>query len=254
MKNRKQLPCFGYLDNFQIDINALINHLQSNGLLDFDKYNDINLKAQSSMRDFVLANEYCHTNFFKEEGYESMNSDKFRHLMLTKFDESKRTDNVSFKFTNQFERQRRLDPNSPGYMPEADELNYGVRTELVTGEIEKILNMFTSKVTRVRLAYIAGNHDLKPHIDYDPTYIVRYHIPIITNPGVNMYMERNGQIYKRHLPVDGRVYFFNTGIKHWVTNDSDQDRVHLIIDVHGQDELEHLISLDEQSLQPIDIV
>ena len=55
MKNRKQLPCFGYLDNFQIDINALINHLQSNGLLDFDKYNDINLKAQSSMRDFVLA-------------------------------------------------------------------------------------------------------------------------------------------------------------------------------------------------------
>jgi aspartyl/asparaginyl beta-hydroxylase (cupin superfamily) len=67
-------------------------------------------------------------------------------------------------------------------------------------------------------------------------------------------MERNGQIYKRHLPVDGRVYFFNTGIKHRVTNDSDQDRVHLIIDVHGQDELEHLISLDEQSLQPIDIV
>jgi len=75
VKTRKQLPCFGYLDNFQIDINALINHLQSNGLLDFDKYNDINLKAQSTMRDFVLANEYCHTNFFKEEGYESMNSD-----------------------------------------------------------------------------------------------------------------------------------------------------------------------------------
>jgi aspartyl/asparaginyl beta-hydroxylase (cupin superfamily) len=64
-----------------------------------------------------------------------------------------------------------------------------------------------------------------------------------------MYMNRNGQIYKKHLPADGRVYFFNTGIKHWVENNSDQDRVHLIIDVHGQDELEHLVSLDEESLQ-----
>jgi hypothetical protein len=249
MKNRKQLPCFGYLDNFSIDMPALIEHLETNGLLEFDKYNDINLKNQSTMRDFIVANEYCHSTFFKEEEAELMNSDKFKHLMLTKFDESKRTDKVNFKFTSVYERQRRLDPNSPNYMPEADELNYGVRTELVTGEIEKILNMFTSKITRVRLAYIAGNHDLKPHIDYDPSYIARYHIPIITNTGVSMYMNRNGQIYKKHLPADGRVYFFNTGIKHWVENNSDQDRVHLIIDVHGQDELEHLVSLDEESLQ-----
>jgi hypothetical protein len=250
MKNRKQLPCFGYLENFTIDMPALITHLQTNGLLDFDRYNDINLQAQSTMRDFVLANEYCHSNFFKEGEAELMNSDKFRHLMLTKFDETKRTNNVTFKYTSVYERQRRLDPSNPNYMPEADELNYGVRTELVTGELEKILDMFTSKITRVRLAYIAGNHDLKPHIDYDPTYIVRYHIPIITNPGVHMFMQRDKTVYSRHLPADGKVYFFNTGIQHWVKNTSDQDRVHLIIDVHGQDELEHLVSLDQESLQP----
>lgn len=249
MKNRKQLPCFGYLDNFKIDMPALLNHLQTNGLLDYDKYNDINLKANSTMRDFIVANEYCHTNFFKEDGHESMNSDKFRHLMLTKFDESKRTNNVEFKFTSAYERQRRLDPAHPEYMAEADELNYGVRTDLVTGEIEKILDMFTSKITRVRLAYIAGNHDLKPHIDYDPSYIVRYHIPIVTNPGVTMHMDRSGTHYSRHLPADGRVYFFNTGVRHWVNNDSDLARVHLIIDVHGQAELEHLVSLDQESLQ-----
>lgn len=254
MKNRKQLPCFGYLDNFKIDMPALMTHLEVNGLLNFDNYNDINLKEQSAMKDFIVANEYCHSSFFKEDEAEIMNSDKFRHLMLTKFDESKRTNNVDFKFTSVYERQRRLDPSNPNYMPEADELNYGVRTELVTGEIEKILNMFTSKITRVRLAYIAGNHDLKPHVDYDPSYIVRYHIPIITNTGVSMYMKRNSQVYKKHLPADGRVYFFNTGIMHWVNNDSNQDRVHLIIDVHGQDELAHLVSLDEQALQPVDIV
>jgi hypothetical protein len=249
MKNRKQLPCFGYLDNFNIDMPALIEHLQANGLLDFDNYKDINLKEQSTMRDFIVANEYCHSNFFKEDEAEMMNSDKFRHLMLTKFDETKRTDKVDFKFTSVYERQRRLDPSSPNYMPEADELNYGVRTELVTGEIEKILDMFTSKITRVRLAYIAGNHDLKPHVDYDPSYIVRYHIPIITNTGVSMYMKRNNQVYKQHLPADGRVYFFNTGVMHWVKNNSEQDRVHLIIDVHGQDELANLVSLDEEAVQ-----
>lgn len=248
MKTRKQLPCFGYLSNMKIDMQALLSHLQTNGLLDYDRYNDINLKSQSTMRDFIVANEYCHSNFFKEDGYETMNSDKFRHLMLTKFDESKRRQGVDFKFTSVYERQRRLDPSNPNYMPEADELNYGVRTELVTGEIEKILDLFTSKITRVRLAYIAANHDLKPHIDYDPSYIVRYHIPIITNPGVTMHMDRNGKQFARHFPADGRVYFFNTGIKHWVINRSNLDRVHLIIDVHGQNELEHMISLDEESL------
>ena len=254
MKTRRQLPCFGYLNNMTIDMPALLSHLETAGLLDYDRYNDINLKAQSTMRDFVVANEYCHSNFFKEDEHEVMNSDKFRHLMLTKFDESKRRDGVDFKFTSVYERQRRLDPDNPNYMPEADELNYGVRTELVTGEIEKILDMFTSKITRVRLAYIAANHDLKPHIDYDPSYIVRYHIPVITNPGVTMYMNRSGKVYSRHLPADGKIYFFNTGIQHWVINNSDLDRVHLIIDVHGQDELSNLVSLDEESLQQTETV
>ncbi|NBR25862.1 MAG: hypothetical protein EBU08_19200, partial [Micrococcales bacterium] len=99
-----------------------------------------------------------------------------------------------------------------------------------------------------------GNHDLKPHIDYDPSYIVRYHIPIITNPGVTMYMNRSGKVYSRHLPADGKIYFFNTGIQHWVINNSDLDRVHLIIDVHGQDELSNLVSLDEESLQQTETV
>jgi hypothetical protein len=248
MKNRKQLPCFGYLDNFAVDMPALLNHLSINGLLDFDNYNDINLKAKSTMRDFIVANEYCHSTFFKEDEAELMNSDKFRHLMLTKFDESKRTDTVALTPTNARDRARRTDPTSPFYMPEADELNYGVRSELVTGEIAKVLDMFTSKITRVRLAYIAGHHELKPHIDYDTTYIVRYHIPIVTNPGAVMHMDRNGAEYARHLPADGKVYFFNTGIKHWVTNDSDEARVHLIIDVHGQAELDHLVNLDDQCL------
>ena len=250
MKNRKQLPCFGYIEGMHVDMPALVQHLKDNNLFDFESYNDIRTDADSSMKDFVIANEYCHSNFFKEEDAPLMNSDKFRHVMLTEFDETKRRGPVEFKFTNIFERSKRLDPDSPNYLPEADEHNYTKRTKYATGELAKIMDMFKGKVTRTRLAYVAGNHQLKAHVDYDPTYIVRYHVPIITNTDVNMFMKRNGQIYKQHLPADGRVYFFNTGILHWVENTSDQPRLHLIIDVHGQDELEHLVSLDESALQP----
>jgi aspartyl/asparaginyl beta-hydroxylase (cupin superfamily) len=43
--------------------------------------------------------------------------------------------------------------------------------------------------------------------------------------------------YEFNLPADGSVYFFNSGIKHWVHNNSDQARIHLIIDTHGQEDL-----------------
>ena len=40
-----------------------------------------------------------------------------------------------------------------------------------------------------------------------------------------------------HMPADGSVYFFNSGIKHWVDNNGTESRLHLIIDTHGQEDL-----------------
>jgi aspartyl/asparaginyl beta-hydroxylase (cupin superfamily) len=39
------------------------------------------------------------------------------------------------------------------------------------------------------------------------------------------------------MPADGSVYFFNSGMLHWVSNNSDVPRLHLIIDTNGQDDL-----------------
>lgn len=245
LKNRKQLPCFGYLDNMHIDMNALLAHMKDNNLLDFTAYADIKVSANSKMKEFVIANEYCHTTFFKEKDAPMMDSDLFRHITLTDFDESKSKGEVKFKFTNIFERTKRLNPLSKNYLPEADEMNYGKRNKFVTGELEKILDMFTSKITRARLAFLSGTHEIKPHVDYDPTYVTRYHIPIITDTGVMMYMKNKDKIYQQHFPADGKVYFFNAGLKHWVKNESSSARLHLIIDVHGQEELEHLVPLGD---------
>lgn len=243
MKNRKQLPCFGYLNNRSVDVQELTTYLEEQGMLDWDKYTDINYSANSRHQAFVVANEFCKDNFFKEADAPMMEGELYRQLYLTDFDTSKASGKVSLHNTNIFERTKRLYPSNPRYLPEADELNYGVRNELVNGPLASLLDEFDSPITRVRLAYLSKHFEIGAHVDYDPKYVVRYHIPIITNPAVKMFMQRKNQVIEQHLPADGRIYFFNSGLKHWVRNDSDQGRLHLIIDVHGQAELEHLAEL-----------
>jgi hypothetical protein len=243
MKNRKQLPPFGYLSNTSIDVRTLIEYLGGEGLLDFDNYNHIQLDKSDLFEGFVKASNQILTEYFKEDTLAPW-SEKFKQIQLTRFDESKSRGPVEFKNTSFTERIRRQDPSHPGYIPEADELNYGVRSELVKGEIEKIFDMFTSKITRARLTFLDAHHDIKPHIDYDTTLVCRYHIPILTNSEVKFFIQSKNIVHEFTMPADGRIFFFNQGLKHWVKNDSDYPRLHLIIDVHGQTELEHMIPLD----------
>lgn len=243
MKNRKKLPNFGYLSNKTIDIVGLKNHLHLNGLLDPSIYNDIQYSANSKHQDFLVSNEYCKTNFFTENEATLLEGEKYKQLYLTDFDTSKKSNKVQLTKTNIFERTKRLNPNSDRYLPEADELNYGVRNNLVKGVLSNILDMFESKITRVRLAYLKANFSIKPHVDYDPSYIVRYHIPIITNENCKIHVIKNKITYSTNFIADGKIYFLNAGNLHWASNESNLDRLHLIIDVHGQTELDSLIPL-----------
>jgi hypothetical protein len=224
-------------------VDQIVEYLRNNNLLDWNLYNDIKVSANSKHHDFVVSNEFCKDNFFLEEGGEMMEGECYRQLYLTDFDETKRSDKVKLEMTNIFKRTRRLDPTKSDYLPEADELNYGVRNQLVQGPLETILNMFQGKITRVRLAFLKDHFEIKPHVDYDPSYVTRFHIPLITNEHVKCFMKRGDDEASIHFPADGRVYFFNSGLKHWVRNDGDQWRLHLIVDVHGQQDLEHLEEL-----------
>lgn len=243
MRRRKQLPAFGFLSNMRIDIPSLIDYLGQQDLLNWNRYLDVKASTDGAFTGFIKANQWTLDNFFKESQAPSLESEKFRQIQLTEFDRSKSRGPVAVKSTTMIERVKRQRPNDPRYVPEADDLNYGARTELVQGEIAKVFDLFSSRITRARLAYLAAGHEIKPHFDYDPSYVCRFHIPILTDPDVKMFVERQGHIHEQHLPADGRVYFFNAGFKHWVKNQSQRDRVHLIIDVHGQQELEQLVAL-----------
>jgi hypothetical protein len=243
MKNRKQLPEFGYLSNIKVDIPRLVTHCEKEGLLDPNRYVDIQVSANSATRDLTVANHVHKNTFFLEDGAESLEGEKYRQLYLTEIDPSKRVGEVGVVPTTMLGRLKRLDSTRAEYLPEADERNYGVRNELVSGYLAEVLDMFESKLARVRFAYLAPHFKVKPHVDYDPSYVTRYHIPLITNTACIVGVERKSRQVITTFPANGRVYFLNTGLKHWVENCSDEPRIHLIIDVHEQTELEHLVAL-----------
>jgi hypothetical protein len=238
--SRKDLPSFGYLEHLHFDITELIQFCRSEGFFDFDHYSDIQVSSNSKMKEFVLSNSFNKANFFTEEDAPYLEGEKYKQRYLTEiFDHVRKRDQLQneVKKDSIFFRQKRLKKSYEEYDPFSDELNYGKRNQLVYGVFEKILDSFKAKVTRVRLAYLAPGFSLKPHIDYDPAYITRYHIPILTHPLCRMYTTRNDHIESTHFAADGRVYFLNAGIKHWADNLSDQARVHLIVDTHGQQDL-----------------
>lgn len=249
-KSRKELPSFGYLNRKPIDIDMLTQHCREHGLLDFSRYNDIQVSSGSNISDFVRVNRFNKNSFFKESDAPSLEGTSYRQIYLTELNPKINRGSININALNSPGRRlARLDPKSKDYDPVADELNYNHRNHLVTGIFAEILDSFRASVKRVRLAYVAPHFSIKPHVDYDPSYIARYHIPIVTNKKCVMHTIRNSQIEYCHFPADGRIYFFNAGLKHWASNDSDEARLHLIIDTHGQEDLESLVEIPSQLTQ-----
>lgn len=243
MLTRKQLPQFGYIKGMLIDTKALVDYCKENNLLDGTLYDDIKVSSNSTYKNFVVANEFCKESFFKESDAPHMEGEKYKQLYLTEFDQSKKSNKVNLHNTTIFERTKRLKPDHPNYLPEADERNYGIPNLFVDGEIKKVLNLFRSPLGRVRFAYLAPGFKIKPHVDYDPSYIVRYHIPLLTNIQCTLGSITNKNTKIVNLPADGNVYFINTGYKHWAENNSSEPRIHLIVDVQDQLELNDLIEI-----------
>ena len=236
---RKELPAYGKIDK-SVDIERLRQYCVDNGYIKYDEFTDIRYSADSPHKPFLVANTFCKDTFFKEEEARSREGEKYRQLYFTDIDPDLKInteDRLNDTNGSIFSRTRRLDPTSKDYIPEADEYNYTHKNHHVKGVFEEILNMFESQVTRVRLAAIMPKFTIKPHVDYDPSYITRYHIPIFTNDQVVFGAKTKDGNISYAMPADGSVYFFNSGMLHWVSNNSDVPRLHLIIDTNGQDDL-----------------
>ncbi len=108
--------------------------------------------------------------------------------------------------------------------------------------IRQVLASFGEVFGRSRLMGLQGKCAVPEHRDVNYHWYnrVRIHIPVITNPDVIFYCG-DAQV---HMAA-GETWIFDSWKKHRVENNSDQFRVHLVIDTSGSSRFWDLVQASE---------
>lgn len=109
--------------------------------------------------------------------------------------------------------------------------NYKHPTEICHGYMKEVADFLLSSglnPRRMRVIRLTKGMSSIWHRDGpDNRYLVRLHVPIITNEGCIFETEEGSA----HLPADGSSYFLKVNRMHRVSNGGDADRFHLVMDV-----------------------
>lgn len=103
----------------------------------------------------------------------------------------------------------------------------------------EVLAAFKAPLQAVRLMRLTAGSVIKEHADYDLSFeqgMVRLHIPVLTNPDVEFYLNR-----ERVVLEAGSCWYLRLADPHSVTNNGDTDRVHMVIDAVVNDWLSNLL-------------
>lgn len=94
--------------------------------------------------------------------------------------------------------------------------------------IQQVIDTFQTKVEAVRFMKLGGYSLIKTHRDRGTHFdedLARLHIPVMTHENVDFILDG------KKVPMDiGNCYYIDADVPHSVVNNSDQDRVHLLID------------------------
>jgi hypothetical protein len=91
-----------------------------------------------------------------------------------------------------------------------------------------VLDTFACPLQAVRLMRLTPGSVIKEHADHDLSFedgSVRIHVPVVTNDGVEFYLNR-----ERVTLEAGSAWYLRLSDPHSVVNRGDADRVHLVID------------------------
>lgn len=112
---------------------------------------------------------------------------------------------------------------------------------------QKILQDLNTDIYLVRLMKLSANGYIAPHNDgaqfRDNRRMIRCAIPIVSNDQVIF-----GIGDKEYNLKVGQLYYTKVDKTHWVRNKSDQDRIHLVIDLKPTLEIMQQIGLTQMSL------
>lgn len=109
--------------------------------------------------------------------------------------------------------------------------------------IRQAVGSFGEVFGRSRLMKLAAGSEVSTHVDFNYHWYtrVRIHIPLVTNPGVTFYCADKSV----HMGV-GECWIFNSWRRHRVTNESNEDRIHLVIDTAGSSRFWQTVHAMEQ--------
>lgn len=232
--NRKQLAGLVAID--YTNTAGIVAELSG---MDPSDFTSINVSKSQGFDNYPRAHQHCYDTFFKGQNEQSLSSELYVQYSFTQQPATQTVslDALALSGATTKARLRRLQKHSKDYVAEADDTQYTELSNECPASVRKLIDAIRATgdtVTRVRLAGLAPGHSILLHRDHDPTRIVRLHIPIATTPHCVIDCEnRQQQIVSTHLQT-GKVYILNTGRRHAARNNSDQWRVHLLIDIHGQ--------------------
>lgn len=117
------------------------------------------------------------------------------------------------------------------YDPIIDERNYTKFPDRLRGTyLDELLSQFKAPPVRARFVQLGPGQGVDEHIDYNPKYTLKVHIPVYTHRDAVLTFDGYPSY---HLP-GGNAFLTNTGIKHSAKNNSKRNRVHLIVSLDGQ--------------------
>jgi quercetin dioxygenase-like cupin family protein len=105
---------------------------------------------------------------------------------------------------------------------------------------QEVLSHFQCPLLAVRLLKLNAGAIIKEHRDADLCFEkgeIRLHIPVTTHPNVEFYLDQE----RMHLR-EGECWYMNFNLPHTISNNSDIDRVHLVIDAVVNDWVKELFA------------
>ena len=116
--------------------------------------------------------------------------------------------------------------------------------------INDILTKIPSTFERVRFMKIKANSGIGKHSDridkdfgLEDGNIIRIHVPIRTNDQVEFCLWEGKEKLVNYLE-EGHYYYVDVRAPHAVINNSDVDRIHLVIDVYVNAEIRKLLGVE----------
>lgn len=115
--------------------------------------------------------------------------------------------------------------------------------------LRSILDQMPWEKTAVRLLKLSQGAVVKEHKDYGLNYEqgeVRLHIPVITHPDVEFYLDSH-----RLQMQEGTCWYINASLPHRLSNPSPVDRIHLVADCLVNDALQQMFEREDLPVKSI---